>query len=269
MLAAPKAPSCQTPAHRPSSRRCALTWPWGPARLLLLLVLLPGAFPESVAAQPDNQTAPLMLHVYKLGHQPAIDALPLVYSLLSPRGTLEIKPRENTLVLRDEQQAIDRVVALLDRFDHAGKPIRIAVQIIEARSLKFSPGTPSDIPGKLLERLTQLMPSHTFHQVATTELRTREGENVAYRMAERFHLEFQVGTVAEGDRLRLHGFRMARQTEGGEAHRLIHTTLNLRLAQTLYLGLAPSEDSQEALMLVLSAQQDTALPTGTRPRKER
>jgi type IV pilus assembly protein PilC len=95
----------------------------------------------------------------------------------------------------------------------------------------------------MFERLSQLMPNHSFHQVAATALHTREGETVRYQLAGLFRLEFQVGTVASGERLRLHSFRMLRQTREGGDHKLIHTTLNLRLAQTLYLGLAPSEGS--------------------------
>jgi hypothetical protein len=227
--------------------------------LLTLLLTVPTAVVEAQPAAPnegEQKEAPLVLHAYKLGHQPAIEALPLVYSLLSPRGTLEIKPAENTLVLRDERRYIDRVVRVLERFDHPGNPMRLSVQIIQARSVKFSPGVPSELPAALETRLHELMPNHTFRRIAATDLHTREGEGVSYQLGANFQVRFKVGTVADGERLRLHGFQVLRRAASGPVNKLIHTTLNLRLEQTLYLGLAPSEDSREVLMLVISARRE-------------
>ena len=246
----------QIPAHR-HFRRCAMA-------LVTLLISMASA--TAARAQDGSQSKtqpPLVLHAYKLGHQQAIEALPLVYPLLSSRGTLEIKPGENTLVLRDEKRYIDRVVAVLDRFDHPGNPIRVEVRLIEAQSVKFSPGAPSEITGRLGEHLARVMPNHTFRQIATTDLNTHEGESVSYQLAGRFRLEFKVGMVAQEQRLRLHGFQVLRRPTSGAVQKLIHTTLHLRLGQTLYLGLAPSEESREVLMLVISARRDTG-STGER-----
>ena len=75
------------------------------------------------------QTEPaLLVHAYTLRHQPAAAALELVHPLLSPRGSVQLQPGGNTLVVRDEPTVVERVVELLREFDHAAKKLALRIQ---------------------------------------------------------------------------------------------------------------------------------------------
>ncbi len=215
-------------------------------------------------AQAAPRTGPTALaqtlHAYRLEHQPAVEALPLVYPLLSEQGTVEVKPGENTLVIRDHQAAIDKVLLVLRRFDHPQRPVLIEIQVVRATAETFSPPPASQLPAALEAQLRELLPYHSYEMLAGTRLASREGEQVAYQLGERFGVYFRVGTLLEGERLRLNGFQVRRTEKAGAAvgknESLINTNLFLHLEQTLYLGLASDEASKEALMVVVTARLD-------------
>ena len=206
-------------------------------------------------ASGEQQT---VLHAYKLENQPATEAVSLVYPLLSSQGTVELKPQENTLVIRDNLAAISRISPVLSRFDHPRRLIELEIQIVRATADKFSPPPKSQLSKELQERLQDLLPYHSYALMAETRLRSREGEQVSYRLGQRFDIQFRLGTLLERRRIRLHDFQVQRirtDGDGVESQKsLIHTNLFLFLDQTFSLGLASSEASREALMVVLTAR---------------
>jgi hypothetical protein len=223
--------------------------------LLAFLVLAAGMAAPAVAqgtAAGEMDTSPLSLYAYKLENQSAMEAMPLVYPLLSDRGTVELKPKENTLVVRDQATNVRRIVGVLESYDHPRRPVAVEIQLVRATAEVFSPTQLSRLPDPLLERLQDLLPYHSYELLAGTRLNSREGEAVRYRLSSRYGVEFRIGTMMEGKRLRLHGFQLSGHEKSQRA--LIHTNLNLHLNQTLYLGLAASESSGEALMVVITAK---------------
>lgn len=201
----------------------------------------------------------LTLHAYKLEHQPAAEALALVSPLLSRRGTVELQSLENTLVIRDSSASIYRIIPVLSRFDHPRSSLAVEVLIIRATAEKFSPPTSSKVPQKLLERLQDLLPYHTYEVLAGTRLNTREGEQVSYQLGARFSVRFRIGTLIEDQRVKLHGFQVFRGQPSPMgapgpvgAKSLIATNLFLHLDQPLSLALASSKSSKEALMVVVT-----------------
>ena len=60
--------------------------------------------------RPDRIDEVLVLHAFTLKHQRASDAIPLVHPLLSERGTVELQPGDNTLVIRDSPGALARIL---------------------------------------------------------------------------------------------------------------------------------------------------------------
>src|SRR6201999_1823572 len=81
--------------------------------LFLLGVLLVSssvltAQPAAKAAAPAAAAGEVVLQAYTLRHQRASDAVALVYPLLSRKGTVELQPGGNTLVIRDVQSALNR-----------------------------------------------------------------------------------------------------------------------------------------------------------------
>ena len=113
----------------------------------------------------------------------------------------------------------------------------------------------SDLPEPLTKRLRALLPYDNYYGQAQARLSSREGEAVTYALGGEYEVRFRLGTIVE-QRVRLSSFRILRRTEErrtGTA--LIHTNLILPLEQTTSFVLARTEESREALMVVLTLRQ--------------
>lgn len=219
----------------------------------IVAILLCGAMMAcSLPAQMIRQEGELVLHAFTLRHRPATDAIQIVFPLLSKRGTVEAQPATNTLVIRDTPAALGRIIPALRGYDHPSRPLSLEVYIVRAtRSAVSGAPTQSDLPESLTRRLRALLPYDVYQVQAQARLTSREGEAVTYALGGEYEVSFRLGTIMDGRRVRLSNFRVARRAGSP----LIHTNLNLPLEQTTSFGLARTEDSQEALMVVLTLRQ--------------
>jgi len=227
--------------------------------LALLAACLAPALPAAAQGAREGLASPRddepILHAFTFKHQRASDAVALVHPLLSPRGTVELQPGDNTLVIRDNAAALAKILPLLRAFDHASRPIRLEVMIVRASRAVVSPAvTHSDLPEELTRRLHDLLGYDTFDLEAQVQLKTLEGEAVTYELGEEYRLGFRLGTVLPSRRIRLTDFEVTRRSGKKAGRQLIHTNLNLWMDQTMSLGLARSEESREALMVVLTVR---------------
>ncbi len=236
---------------------------------LLWAVALPlaaaavGVSPASAQPAPRRPaTAPsgLSLHAYTFVHQPASEALALVHPLLSERGTVELQPAGNTIAIRDTRAAIARILPLLRELDHPVRPLSVEVMIVKAsRAVMSPPVAHSDLPPDLTRRLRSILPYEIYDLAARADLATSEGEAVAYDLGTDFQVSFKVGTVHADRSIRLAEFLVRRSGRGGagpaaKPKPLIFTNLNLAMDQNVSLALAKSEESREALMIVLTVR---------------
>lgn len=224
------------------------------AALLLVLLALP-------LVRLDAQSQELVVHAYTLKHQKASEALMLIHPLLSPRGTVELQKGGNTLVVRDTVAALAQVIPVLRNFDHPARPLRLDVYVVRAsrRSVSGQP-TASQLPAELERRLRDLLHYEVYELEAQARLTTLEGQSVTYEMGSGFQASFRLGTVMADRRIRLSDFRMVRRVAGKPEQPLVHTNLNLWLEQWMSLGLAKSEASPEALMVVLRLRPEPPPP---------
>jgi hypothetical protein len=229
----------------------------------LLWVLLLACVPGLALAQTANQPRPLeggelMVQAYAFKHQVAAEALALVQPLLSSRGTVELQPGGNTLVIRDSRAAISRIVPVLRNFDHPARPVQVEILIVKASRTPVSPPIQrSDLPEELTQRLRGILPYDIFELQARSRLGAMEGQAVAYSLGDEYDVTFRLGTVTGDGRIRLSNFRLSRRKAGTDKGPatvvgLLHTNLNLWLDQTLNLMVSRSESSPEALMIVLT-----------------
>ncbi len=72
-----------------------------PAPLVLCLVAALAGVPAAGQEGGDEGEEHLQAYAYTLRNKPAAEALVLIRPLLSKRGTLELQPEGNTLVVRD------------------------------------------------------------------------------------------------------------------------------------------------------------------------
>jgi hypothetical protein len=219
------------------------------ASLLLVLALTS----PLLAQQGDDE---VVVRAYTFKHQRASEAVPLVYPLLSPRGTVEYQPAGNTLVIRDTQAAIRRIMPMLRKLDHPALPLRLEIFVVRAtRNVVSGQVQHSDLPDWLTKRLHDLLAYDNYEMQAQAQLSGAEGQRVVYDLGPEYRVSFRFGTLLEGQRVKLANFRISRQAEGkGEAN-LLQTNLNLWLDQAMSLGLAKNEASREALMVVLTLRE--------------
>ena len=236
-------------------------------RLVLLLLLLscllwsPVGWAQQPPEEPRVETL-AQLH-YRLEHQPSRDALSLVEALLSPRGTVELRPGTNTLVLRDHRSRIDEIIALIREFDHPRRSLRLEMYILLAmRSDADSSAQDNarDLPAPLVESLGSMLRFNSYELLAKAKVEAQEGEEVETAIGDDYRVDFTVGTVlGDGNmlgepRLKLRGFELTRAS--GE--RVLYADLNLKLGKTLAIG-----ESQSGLVVALTCYpiSDLATPT--------
>lgn len=238
----------------------------------LLTSLLPLAAVMPLAGQAGQpggvrKAAPPVLHAFTLKHQRAAEAITFVHPLLTAWGTVELQPGGNTLVIRDTQAAIDRILPRLKAFDHPLRPLGLEIFIVRAQRAQTSPRVvSSDLPHDLTERLRQILPYDIFRLHAQARRETREGKQENVPLGDDYRISFRVGTVLEDGRIKLNDFRIDRRSPRKVG--LLHTHLTLWLNETTSLGLAKSEASNEALMVVMTLSgQEPASAAGAERRR--
>lgn len=212
-----------------------------PLRGVALALILVGA--GAAGAQPE-----LVVHAHTLRHQPAAEALALIHPLLSQRGSVQLQPGGNTLVVRDEAAVVKRITALLREFDHPAQKMAMRIQVVRAGD----GGNGEKLGPELAGRLRELLRYDSYRVMAETDLEAREGEQVGYELGQEYRIVFQLGTLMSGERIKLHDFEVTRRAEVEEPQRLLRTQVNLRLGRPMILGLTKDESSRRALLLVLT-----------------
>ncbi|HEX5721077.1 MAG TPA: secretin N-terminal domain-containing protein [Thermoanaerobaculia bacterium] len=206
-------------------------------------------------AQVIRKDGELVLHAFTLRHRGAMEAIQLVSPMLSKRGTVELQPSTNTLVIRDTPAALGQIIPALRRYDHPSRPLSLDIYIVRATRAQIGPSQ-SDLPEALTRRLRALLPYDNYFGQAQARLSSREGEAVTYALGGEYEVSFRLGSIMERQRVRLSDFRIFRRSEMRRTGQsLIHTTVILPLDQTTSFVLARHEGSQEALMVVLTLRQ--------------
>lgn len=237
-----------------------------PAVVVLLLVALLPAGPLVAQAQ-NGRAEPIAVHAYKLQHQNASEALMLIHSLLSPRGTVELQKEGNTLVVRDTVASLAKVVAVLHNFDRPALPLRLELYVVRASRQRVSghPGSAA-LPAELVRRLRGLLPYEAYDVEGQAQLASAEGQNVTYEIGSGLEVSFRLGAVDGDGKIRLQGFRIVRRLgRDGPAKPIAQYDLTATLDQPTTVGLTKSEASPEALILVLKVRLD---PTARPPRAQ-
>ncbi len=233
----------------------------------LLLVWVASA-PVAVAAGAGDpeQGSTMRVYAYTLKHQPAHEALALIRPLLSTRGTVEVQPGDNTLVIRESRPALARLTRVLAEFDHPPEELRFDIRIVRAgpkRNVVSPPASEdaSPLPEELAGRLRELLRYDDYRVLAEAGVTSQEGEDVTYDLGQTYSVSFRPGTVMAGQRVKLEGFRIVKKVKGPSnkgrqlaPRELFHATLNLWLGRPFNLVLAHDESRQEALMVAISCQ---------------
>ena len=218
--------------------------------LALIVPVLPVA-PQSAPGPRDVVT-----RAYTFKYQRASEAVVLVYPLLSSKGTVELQPSGNTLVIRDTLTSVQKIMPALRAYDHPSRSLRLEIYVVKASRASVSPQTQrSDLPEDLTKRLRGLFAYDNFEKQAQAQLAGAEGQWVVYELGPDYKVSFRFGSLTEDRQVKLSSFRISRHEEGKAEAVLLHANLMLPIDHTTSLGIASSESSPEALMVVLTLRE--------------
>lgn len=223
----------------------------GRASALALCLLLTVATAHGQARSEER--------VFALVHQSAADAVSLVYPYLSEAGTVELRPGGNALVVRDTPDVIANLTGLLRDFDRPAQNLKLEIQLISAGAGEAGE---SGLSPELETRLQKLLRYRSYRLVASSKVDASEGLDVLAALNADYEVDFRFGLVGADRRVKLNGFRVLRRDGDAGVKPLIHTNLNLSLGLPMVLGLARTESSERALMVVLHC---TRLEEGVEP----
>jgi hypothetical protein len=219
--------------------------------LLWVLTLMAAVLPAAPQSAPGPRE--IVVRAYTFQYQRASEAVMMVYPLLSPRGTVELQPSGNTLVIRDTAEAISKLMPVLKGYDHRARDLRLEIYVVRASRATVSPQVQhSDLPEELTRRLRGVLAFDNFEKQAQAQLAGMEGQSVMYELGTEYRVSFRFGTLSDDRRVKLSHFRISRRAEGKPEADLLQANLTLSADRMTNLTLAHSELSPEALMLVMT-----------------
>lgn len=218
---------------------------------------------------PPPRAVPVRVFAYSMRHLQAVDVLDRVRPLLSARGSVEVQPGANSLVIRDIDENIVAIARSLDAIDQPPSQIRFDIRVVRAgpkRPNVISPPEvePAPLEEDLARRLRDLLRYDEFRVLAQAGMSSTEGQRVDYALGEGYDVSFKLGSIIGNQRVKLETFRIsqkpARQTDKSRQlapRQLFEATLNLWLGKTFTLVLDQDKSRQEALMIAISCERET------------
>ena len=229
-----------------------------PARVALALPLLLALTAASGAVPGAERPAQLVERSYQMTRRPAAAAVDQVCPLLSAEGSVSVRDGGRTLVVRDVEPIVERAMKLVADFDRGGRTLRVAVQIVSADASGPAPtaaggATAIELPAEVVERLHRLLRYRSYSLLARAELEAPEEAVSTFEGGPDYRVSFRLDRQGSAERVRMSEFRVLRKSGHGDLRPLVHTHLSLEMGRPMILGLAPTEASERALVVVLEA----------------
>ncbi|MGZ5432671.1 MAG: secretin N-terminal domain-containing protein [Thermoanaerobaculia bacterium] len=193
----------------------------------------------------------LSVRTFQFKHKQADKAAVIIKSHLSADGSMSIQPAANALVVTDDPENLKKIAALLATFDTPPQPFRLTVRLISAGR----GGKGARLPDELrdVESKLAVLRYDSVESIGSAEVGGKEGDSGIVSLAA-YRADFKFGEYdPASDTISISDFQLSRLT-GDQLTPMMKTTLNLKLGQTIVVGVTRQANSQRALMMVLSAQ---------------
>ena len=221
------------------------------ALVTLLALVLSGGSAFADAAE-ERQAA----RSFQLRHRDASRAAAVIKPLITSTGSVSIQPSSNTLVVTDAPSALAEIERALDEFDAPAKQFEVAIRLVSASRVSNPPPVPPALRD-ISTKLSGVLRFNRFDSLGEIEAGGREGDPLRVGLSEAYRAEFKLGEFDPVTQsLQLTDFRLLRLTQGsGDLQPVFrNATLNLKVGQTVVLGVSKSPEDARVLMLVLLAR---------------
>ena len=216
--------------------------------LAVVLSLLAGA------AGADVRTFMCRFH-------PAREAAAVAEPLLSADGSVEIQPRQNSIVVRDRSEILQRVAVALAGWDTIPGSYRVRLRLVMASTAAPKPGQPRALLTGFGAELTGLFSFASFQDVDNIEMVGSDGNVLEATAGGRYRVKVRLRvSAADPARLQLAPLEILHR-EGAEVgtdvvRSMLKSTVSLQTGQTGILVAAQSEQARQALVLIIMATRE-------------
>jgi hypothetical protein len=215
--------------------------------LLALLLVSSSAFADAGEVGRN-----LTLKTFQFRNKQAEKAAAVIKPLMSAEGSMNIQPSANSLIVTDLPENMKKITAALAQFDQPAQAFHLTVRLVSARrgtaaEAHVGPDL-SDVSPKLA-----LLRYNVLESLGTAEVAGKEGDPGQVDLGAH-RADFHIGEYdPASDSLKVGDFRLSRR-DGDQLTPLMKTTLNLKLGQTVIIGVTKEAQSQRALMIVVTAK---------------
>lgn len=201
----------------------------------------------------------LSIKVFKLNYRRVEEAALLIRPHLSDAASVTLTQRLNAMTVTDREENLKTVAKVLADFDVPPRGFTFAIKLVRARA-DVPAGSISREIGGMGAKLKALFQFNDYALIDSEVLRGVEGRRVECRLGEDYALSFSIAPAGSGDDLLLSPFTLSRVRPADDLGRLIRTPLYrapmpIKLNQTLIVGASREEQSKNALILILLAQE--------------
>ena len=221
--------------------------------LFLVLAMCVSAFADDATAAAEGQKS-LSVKTFQFKHKDADRAAAVVKPLMSAEGSISIQPSSNSVVITDRPENLKAISAALTQFDTPPQLFKLSVRLVAASRVEGNaPRTPDEL--KDVAPKLGMLRYNALETLGSVNVEGREGEPGLFDLESGYRADFKFGDYdPPSDSVKISDFKLSR-LQGDQLTALLKTTLNLKLGQTVIIGVTPTKtQGQRALMIIVSAK---------------
>jgi len=212
-------------------------------------------FAAAASARPADD---LGIRVFKLSYRRVEEAALLIRPHLSEAASVTLTQRLNAMTVTDREENLKDVAKVIAAFDVAPRGFTFAIKLVRARA-DIPAGSIAREIGGLGAKLKSLFQFNDYSLIDSAVLRGVEGRRVECRLGGEYALAFGIDPAGTSEDLVLAGFALSRLRKNDQGRPVTSTlyraAMPITLNQTLVVGASREEQSKNALLLILLAQE--------------
>jgi len=213
----------------------------------------------------------LETRTFEVRFRTVADSVELVSPLLSPEGSLRLRPAQRMLVVEDRSEVLDRVRAALDRFDIAPRNVEVSFTLLlgsDTRPASAARGMdPANLSREIRgvhENLGDFTKWTNYELLGSQSVTVIEGHGATARLSDQYRVVVAVESVVAPSARAPVGVvvlkslvleRVTRDAQGADkVEELYSTAMQLPAGKLLTVGAAQSPESRKAIFLTVKAR---------------